>query len=510
MNARNSIYILSLCVTLFGCALDTPPDCLETDEPRCNNNASVGMLSTCRDNKWVSEPCKGNEMCADDKSCVETKACTPTATKCSDTNDGGLLIHCDDTGNWRTSEPCPGKKPCMNDTSCQEYTCTPGETQCINQIIGNLNVGTIITCNDDETWEDAHTCEGNASCRDNTSCNAPTTHPMTCSTDQTCANIEGSNVGQLITCSAGILTVSFCPDNHSCKPDNTCGECRNGSVKCEDAIQYTCHDGAWDEATPCDSGRCADDSRCIQCASTCQNDKTTAVGSYTIVCEDKSFAPQACDNDVSCDPEGIGCGVCNNLEPATCSNDGNELGMWSGCRNGERAKDAYCDHVSCNANQCGECLNDTSVCIEKDGKAYMQYCSKGKMSQPNICPGSTKCHSDHTICQGYTLVCITNRLYKDNGTSQRCDNQASCKANYLECDECNNSAPPSCVNNASDIGTETNCKNGVFVTQTCPDKHSCKSEYGITLCGECHNGEVQCESPGVGCKKCVEGRFVES
>ncbi len=188
----------------------------------------------------------------------------------------------------------------------------------------------------------------------------------------------------------------------------------------------------------------------------------------------------------------------------SCSKDTN--GIYQSCTN----KDGQ--YTSCHNDKCGECLNDTTKCI--DVKSY-QKCKNGNwdVNNPVTC-------SDDEICQVNTCIKNSNDCTSDD----MCGEKKSCKAgkcvDKLEC-ESSNECGDGKVCESGKCLTISICNGGEKQCGSDGIPQVCKNNQWHPL-GECTNGQVcengDCVNNGPECKNnnecndgkvCVDGKCVE-
>ena len=168
---------------------------------------------------------------------------------------------------------------------------------------------------------------------------------------------------------------------------------------------------------------------------------------------------------VSCNEAGTDCGECLNGSGDVCVNDSEDNGFTAYCNNGtlvkkedclkvfydedyaeyyescehftsvpdcneEWLKNRYYDHVSCQGNKCGECMNYSNVCIndeENHGKIYE--CVNGRAGKhksdcengASCCTHFFKCYENLNTCG----ECVNGDV--------KCENDASDYAHMYRC-----------------------------------------------------------------------------
>ncbi len=486
-------------IAVLGCSLETPPECRVSDGTRCENNVSIGLLSTCVNGKWETVPCEGYALCKDAQTCSKPKECMPNTTNCSNTREGGLLIHCDQHGNWSTSEPCVGDTFCKDDYSCSDYVCSPGQKRCVLTRYGSIEVGSFLECSDEGKWSHPAVCPNNAVCRDDENCGEAV--QAECRQEDVCKNISGTEIGQMFKCSDSGYVVELCPENKSCTAHNTCGTCTNHETRCKNGTLYTCVDGEWNDGEPCSNRSCADETKCVSCQSTCI-EYDSPIGSVSKICEDGLSLVYDCGSN-SCNPEKTDCGECSVYQAPRCENDENGVGTVRRCVNGRMTEDAPCDNVSCDYRgslKCGVCLNGTLKCVDAEDKSYMQVCDGGVFGGAGDvrfeCPNNGKCNEEHTACESFTKICIEDANFvgtvlDHEGHVESCG-ALSCNPDKTDCGDCLISTQSlACSEDADNVGTQTLCVDGKRTDSVCENNASCLA-YERDHCGVCRNGDLRC------------------
>ena len=345
-----------------------------------------------------------------------------------------------------------------------------------------------------------------------------------CTSGDTSCSTQGST-GFYRTCSDnGWSEAVECEDGNSCKDEDTCGDCINGSKICSDSTHYqVCSTGSWDAEVACeaptngsaicdegicdftcDDGFTSDGTNCIEnngyCANNnatrCVNDGTTG---KIQICSNHEWTEQStCDSNHSCNSEGTGCGECiegakqcSGRTPQTCNH-----GSWSGstectanriCNNGSCVFCPIFQHVY--DNECED--NDNTNCGEH-GKA----CTTSSVSNSTAVDCSTGICSA-TECKSFFTTngraCCNTRLL---GGELIIDNSSSCNYkcssgfddcsgicvdlnhNNSNCGECGHSCESgeTCSNgNCIGCGTDQLYCNGLCVNYNTDNNN----------CGEC-------------------------
>ena len=504
----------------------------------------IGLMQTCQNGDWTEAvPCANGARCANRRKCLE---CADDAVRCVDHVEvGNVAVGYTNTcilGLWGSDVVCPNKVSCTIESTCGE--CTNGDKKCADGYSYECIHG---------VWANKTQCYGGASCLDAERCGGCKEDSIKCEND----NKDQNNPykGYTSECKDGSWTnKTSCPGKFSCQSEQTCGECNNGTKKCENGFTYTCVNGSWDEDSKV---QCAHEYSCTsplnnsfgssalaQCGE-CQNDSIKCERGYTYKCvsgvwKERTECPGAvsCKNDTECGDcknddvkcvvdasytcsggvwpeEGTPCdgGVsCQNEHTCGGCADGEtkcEGGYKTLCQGGRWVDRAQCEGAaSCKDNQqCGDCANDDVKC--EDGKTYS--CSNGVWETNGVeCPQSASCMNSVScgICKNGESYCENGHTYTcENGqwgAPVICENGAFCK-NKNECGECAD-GDIKCEGN-----TRSTCSQGMWQPETCPSGFSCKN---AVECGECVNNSTKCEDAELAIhgilSTCKDGRWSQS
>lgn len=146
-NPTTHTLLLFLCVTIFSCCSDDPPNSFcRPGESKCSEDE--GVVLTCRidGSDWESHECAENSACRQG-SCQDIgdppAICEPASLRCR--QDLAAVERCDTSGTaWEEVLSCPEKTACL-DGLCLEDPCTAGQTEC--------GPTTLYECNDQGQWE---------------------------------------------------------------------------------------------------------------------------------------------------------------------------------------------------------------------------------------------------------------------------------------------------------------------------------------------------------------------
>jgi hypothetical protein len=289
-------------------------DCVNTAEVQCIMHDTIGFMTTCINGELKEQACPGNAECKDgacDKVCTEgTQSCFDgTVYKCI--NNAIVTESCN--GNMCKDNACgecsESDNTCINDTEAAGTltTCVNGlkTTQsCANKASCNAS-GTCGACNDlTEAVCENSTTGGSivTTCQNGTllktknpdvSCNAAGTGSGECEDGETKCAITGYSKITYEVCTNGTWVETKC--NASCTLDGKCGECKNGTPKCENNTQYTCSNGQWGTPTTCGFFGCSSaTNKCAECRDGQKKCDTYNYGSYgsgayVITCKNGSY-----------------------------------------------------------------------------------------------------------------------------------------------------------------------------------------------------------------------------
>lgn len=186
--------------------------------------------------------------------------CTDGERRCYASSDIHTLAHvekCVD-GEWKFSENCNATRCNAKETDCG--TCIKDEQACINEDNG---IGKMMHCNEEGELVAEASC-GQSSCRQDNQCGECINGK-----DDTCDEEQ-----RLTICQEGKYTTIECHDGYTCASLKKCG-CLNKSTRCtnseddEIGLFRTCVGESWDDGEKCMKGNdylsCESDSKCGEC-----------------------------------------------------------------------------------------------------------------------------------------------------------------------------------------------------------------------------------------------------
>lgn len=207
----------------------------------CNSELEGLVPDLTEDNGGASHCTDGERRC-DAPSDIHTLA---TVKKCVD-------------GEWKFSENCNATRCNAKKTGCG--TCIKGEQACINEDNG---IGKMMHCNEEGELVAEASC-GQSSCRQDNQCGECINGK-----DGTCDEEQ-----RLTICQEGKYTTIECHDGYTCASLEKCG-CLNKSTRCtnseddEIGLFRTCVGESWDDGEKCMKGNdylsCESDSKCGEC-----------------------------------------------------------------------------------------------------------------------------------------------------------------------------------------------------------------------------------------------------
>ncbi len=207
----------------------------------CNSELEGLVPDLTEDNGGASHCTDGERRC-DAPSDIHTLA---TVKKCVD-------------GEWKFSENCNATRCNAKKTGCG--TCIKGEQACINEDNG---IGKMMHCNEEGELVAEASC-GQSSCRQDNQCGECINGK-----DGTCDEEQ-----RLTICQEGKYTTIECYDGYTCASLEKCG-CLNKSTRCtnseddEIGLFRTCVGESWDDGEKCMKGNdylsCESDSKCGEC-----------------------------------------------------------------------------------------------------------------------------------------------------------------------------------------------------------------------------------------------------
>ena len=186
--------------------------------------------------------------------------CTDGEKRCYASSDIHTLAHvekCVD-GEWKFSENCNATRCNVKETGCG--TCIKDEQACINEDNG---IGKMMHCNEEGELVAEASC-GQSSCRQDNQCGECINGK-----DGTCDEEQ-----RLKICQEGKYTTIECHDGYTCASLKKCG-CLKNSTQCtnseddEIGLFRTCVGESWDDGEKCMKGNdylsCESDSKCGEC-----------------------------------------------------------------------------------------------------------------------------------------------------------------------------------------------------------------------------------------------------
>jgi len=349
-----------------------------------------------------------------------------------------------------------------------------------------------------------------------------------------CSELDGIS-GELTTCVNGECETDDCPGSNSCKNATECGECRNYEEECMEKDSgwgiYRCKVGTYSLVKECAQGcnESWDDCGIIEC----ENGTTKCVDGNdgrgeTYTCLSGKWERDVDIDDYgnitemkctgSCNRKGTSCGESGCLNyTKECRDDllkdSTHGGAIAECQFGKwEILTACTDAISCeDANNCGECKNGSTKCIdvevsnimnrncdykgncERDSNGNLKYfsatvgvklsCYDGRWSDPYDLTRSSYCpaveHIFRSYKYGYNLVdWSTEMTHVFRGESTYDDfHYSSCHND--ECGECHNSFVVCSDENTGGklLGHIYNCQSGVLVYNHKCENQLCKNRY---------------------------------
>ncbi len=250
--------------------------------------------------KCGSDICSDGLVCFDGKCAGSMKNVTDECSlEGSSTCSDGKIWQCrkNDNGQmqWIEDKNCINNASCTIQNECGECSDTDPENnhKCEND--------KYFVCNNGE-WVNAEDCFFG--------CNTKSKKCNLCT--QSCTNDE-NNIGHVVQCNQDGHELVTC-DKTSCD-SVICGECMNGTVKCENSYVENTDFPESGTLWKCENGRWIVDKKCILC----QDEK------------------------------------CADCIANKCEDDENGIGHVSECIDYTLQPPTACHNVSCNAGQCGNC-----------------------------------------------------------------------------------------------------------------------------------------------------------
>ena len=420
-SCQNEHWTISNCPNDFSCQDGMSCGECRNNAEKCEDENSIGHQFICNQGKWEKKACKMNSQ---DVSCnlwqAECGACKNGETRCND----GLLRTCVH-GEWGTPMECPGYVSCQSEELCGE--CSNGDFRCTEKTGDKAEVE---TCQKGK-WGSASACA-------TSSCDA---------TNKLCAVCENGGESKCVNglayrCKNNLWTVDLAC-NSSCKSNTECGECYDGTTKCEvdeegHSWEKSCTKGVWGAPVDCGDFACnSDGTACTECSEGKKRCvKENGVPAYEQVCVlGKWGEPVYCDVN-ACDKEKMNCATCIENQTQCVLND------WEAyeqkCKDGVWAKEHACGVYACNPDytKCADCEHGQTQCIKKDDGALEQKCELGQWVDGNTC-GELGCNYMETAC----AVCKPGetRCSVENGYAyeQRCFYGAWGDVMPCDTNECN-------------------------------------------------------------------------
>lgn len=318
---------------------------------------------------------------------------------------------------------------------------------------------------------------------------------------------EGEAGGELTTCvDDAVCETEACPDGNSCKDETECGECLNYEEKCRESDSewgvYQCRSGQWTYLKACDH------------TITCENGDD-GKGLITECRGKECEIVEECSG--SCNRNGTACGESGCLNyTKECRDDmltdSNGGGAIAECQFGKWEILSTCtDAASCkDANNCGECKNGNTKCVdvevsnimnkncdykgncERDSNGNLKYysatvgvkllCYDGRWSDPNDLTRSSYCPPVEHTFKDYDYdryrSWSTEMTHVFTGESTYNDfHYSSCHND--ECGECHNSFKVCSDENTGGkpIGYVYLCQSGVMTHYSTCTNNICKNWY---------------------------------
>ena len=345
-------------------------------EVSCEDNGTQGILTECVDDA----PCETTE-CPDGNSCnrlyTDCGECRNGTSKCYD-GDSGTGIYICETGSFKLLRECT--IGCNSDgRDCAGDECTDGETKCVN---GDDDRGETYSCTEGRWQKDEVKCAGSCDkqmkqCGEGNCVN----YTMKCRDDLTTENGGGA----IAQCKFGKWEIyEECSNGFSCKNENSCGECRNGSTKCEDRDV----DGIMNKN--CNAkGECETDSN--------GNTKWYPANiGVQLLCSSGEWI-----DDIYCPAVA---GTFQQYQSMNYLKWTTEMTWVYKVYNGVLVHDDY-HYSSCNntayISECGTCNNHFNICsdekISDRPQGHIYKCQNGQIVSSLICSNKT-CSSNHTQC----------------------------------------------------------------------------------------------------------------
>lgn len=237
------------------------------------------------------------------------------------TEDNGGALHCTDGerrcnaprdihtlatvekcvgGEWKFSENCNATRCNAKKTGCG--TCIKGEQACINEDNG---IGKMMHCNEEGELVAEASC-GQSSCRQDNQCGECINGK-----DDTC-----DEEPRLTICQEGKYTTIECHDGYTCASLKKCG-CLKNSTLCtnseddEIGLFRTCVGESWDDGEKCMKGNdylsCESDSKCGECLNGTQKCEFSKDGMRSVAYKCKDGKWEHLHNCLACNFDKTDC-----------------------------------------------------------------------------------------------------------------------------------------------------------------------------------------------------------
>ena len=427
------------------CEKDDNTNCGQHDVACIKDNVPGSETVSCDSGQCLAVTCDSDHLLNGDV-CLD-KTCTDGSTKCVNSGKTGKIYKCTDN-EWKEDSTCTDNHSCKNDGSgCGE--CINDKIKCTNE----NSTGKYQTCTDGQ-WGAKNTCPNN------NSCNSAGTECGDCVNDVSSC-LDNNDIGQFTTCNNGENSTSVCEGNASCQNDQSCGQCKLNSTKCESKKVYECPNALWVSESTC-AFTCESGTKC------CTNSKTKCSNKKFYTCNNNSWGTGSacslgCESSSKCCTNGTK--KCDSGKSYTCSN--NSWGTGTSCTYG--CDDTIGCYPDCTPGTM-KCENNYHATCTNAGKWDETFCTNG-------CDNSG-CYA----CTNGTHKCEANKYYTCSnhswGTGTYCSN--GCDNNG--CYECSNSSHK--------------CENDKYYT--CKDHNwtSIDCEHGCSVngCYDCTNGMHKCEN----------------
>ncbi len=505
-----------------------------TDDSKCETaeDGSVNV-SNCIEGIWTSsnEDCS-NKVCDKDlKACVDNvcdyEKADSTSVKIPDGAqicDGNIIVSCKDFETTK-STPCE-IGICLEDNdgaaSCIPQGCSINETTIEHE-------GTIcfqnkqLKCFDGETDEGTECAEGwvcadgEITCRAGNRCeDADIAHLAIICDDnhdvvqcydgniQTIEDCDSDNADETLRtfCSSLLKCESAGADD--CQPTDSTPLVKNGENVCVGDVLKTCtvrvlsEGDVCPESTPvCDTNECRAYNQCnigtesepdmidhnvVTCLAD-QSQKATCTDGVLVAFDsddaEACVEHQICVIDETDDAAKCVCTDAANL----CIQNGNNAEVTT-CEDTGLLSENTVENVSCiDDHTVGECLNDTTVCVEGSG---VHTCASGVWGEYTACEFS--CSTDKTACN----LCAVNTKKCDNLQPQICSAQDSGNYYTNNGEACKFDCIDGVCNDTDKCAQASDCDSTGSVTLESNEKWECNITSGDTI-GKCEVGYKPCD-----------------